>query len=208
MEGYLNTIQDEGNEEINERALISIELVFRWLKKAGDEPNNLEARKMMSLASILGGTVIGGDKFKGTGGPHMNSFSWHATIPHGKSTGIMLPYYIVYYAKNPKVMEKLKPIAKMLNLNYNINSNRNDQNKIGLLVAEAMLKWYKSMDFPTRLIDLEGWRPEYLQKALDDAGQNAMKLQAMPNPVPLEKAKEILEPILQAAVNGNLSVIQ
>ncbi|MHA1338876.1 MAG: iron-containing alcohol dehydrogenase family protein [Promethearchaeota archaeon] len=199
MEGYLNTVQDEGNEEINQRALLSIELVFRWLKVATEEPDNKDARKMMSIACVLGGTVIGGKRFKGTGGPHMNSFSWAETIAHGNSTGIMLPYYIIYYAKNPKVKEKLKPIAKMLNVV--------PTNNIGKDVAKAILDWYKSMGFPTKLKDMPGWKDEYIDKAIKDAGQNAMKLKAMPNPVPLDKVDKILRPILEAAVSGDLSKI-
>jgi alcohol dehydrogenase/1,3-propanediol dehydrogenase len=200
MEGYLNTVQDPGNEDINERALMSIELVFRWLKVAAEEPNNSDARRMMALASVLGGTVIGGDRFKGTGGPHMNSFSWAETIAHGKSTGVMLPYYTVYYAKNPAVVDKLKPIAKMLNLSPDGDIGRN--------VAQAMLDWYRSMGFPTCLKDVKGWKEEYFQKALKDAGQNAMKLKAMPNPVPLEEVDAIIGPILEAAVSCDLTKIK
>lgn len=199
MEGYLNTVQDAGNEEINQKALLSLEIVFRWLKVAADEPDNLDARKMMAIASLLGGTVIGGQKFKGTGGPHMNSFSWAESIPHGKATGVMLPYYLVYYAKNPIVVQKLQAIAKFLKIDPAKSKN------LGLDVAQAMLNWYKSMGFPTKLKDLEGWKENYLEKALKDAGQNEMKLKAMPNPVPLEKVKDILGPILEAARDGDLS---
>jgi alcohol dehydrogenase class IV len=199
MEGYLNTVQDPGNDDINQRALFGIELVLKWLKKAALEPQNIDARKMMSIACTLGGTVIGGERFKGTGGPHMNSFSWAETIPHGKSTGIMLPYYIVYYAKNPVVIEKLKIIADLLKIKKTTN--------IGKDVATAMLKWYKEMGFETKLSELPGWKPEYLEKALKDAGQNEMKLKAMPNPITVDDVDKILRPILQAAQTGDLSKI-
>ncbi|TFF98384.1 MAG: iron-containing alcohol dehydrogenase, partial [Promethearchaeota archaeon] len=179
LEGYLNSVQDPGNEDINERALLSLELVFRWLKVAAEEPENYTARKMMSIACLLGGTVIGGERFKGTAGPHMNSFSWAETIPHGKSTGIMMPYYIAYYGKNKTVMKKLKPIADMLGAEKGKN--------IGIYVAENMLDWYKEMGFPTKISELEGWKPEYKEKAIEDAAENTMKLEAMPNPVPLDK---------------------
>lgn len=200
MEGYLNSVQDPGNDDINQRALLSTELVFRWLKKAAEEPGDLEARKMMSYASVLGGTVIGGKRFKGTAGPHMNSFSWAETIAHGKSTGIMLPYYIVYYGKNEKVVEKLKPIADMLGVSKD--------GDIGRTVAQAMLDWYEDMGFPSKMCDLPGWKDEYVDKAIQDASENAMKLEAMPNPVPLDKADEILRPVLKAASCGDLSEIE
>jgi alcohol dehydrogenase class IV len=155
---------------------------------------------MMSIASVLGGTVIGGEKYKQTGGPHLNSFSWASFLDHGKATGLMLPYYIVYYAKNPKVVEKLKVIAKILHVKVSEN--------IGRDVAQAMLDWYKSMGFPTKLKDFKGWEDKYIEKALTDAAQNSMKLQGMPNPVPLEKVNEILRPILEAARDGDLSIIK
>jgi alcohol dehydrogenase class IV len=197
MEGYLNMVQDPGNEDINERALLSLELVFRWLKTAAEEPENYTARKMMSIACLLGGTVIGGERFKGTAGPHMNSFSWADTIPHGKSTGIMMPYYIAYYGKNEKVMKKLEPIADMLEV-------KKDEN-IGMNVAQAMLDWYKSMAYPIKISDLKGWKPEYKEKALKDAEENTMKLEAMPNPIPLDKVEDVIGPILEGAIEGDLS---
>lgn len=197
MEGYLNSVQDEGNEDINQRALLSLELVFKWLKVAVEEPDNYTARKMMSIVCLLGGTVIGGKRFKGTAGPHMNSFSWAETIPHGKATGIMMPYYIAYYGKNLVVMKKLEPIADLLGVEKGEN--------IGINVAKGMLDWYEEMGFPTKISDLKGWKPEYKQKAIKDAAENTMKLEAMPNPVPLDKVEETISPILEAAIDGNLS---
>jgi alcohol dehydrogenase class IV len=200
MEGYLNRVQDEGNDDINQRALLSLELVFNWLKVAVKEPKNYTARKLMSIASVLGGTVIGGKRFKGTAGPHMNSFSWAETIPHGKATGIMMPYYIAYYGKNETVMKKLDPIADILSAEKG--------NKIGMNVAKAMLDWYENMGFPTKISQLSGWKPEYKHKAIEDASENTMKLEAMPNPVPLDKVEDTIGPILEAAIDGNLSKLQ
>ena len=200
MEGYLNSVQDEGNEDINQRALLSLELVFRWLKIAANESENYDARKMMSIACLLGGTVIGGERFKGTAGPHMNSFSWAETIPHGKSTGIMMPYYIAYYGKNSLVMKKLEPIADMLGAEKGEN--------IGINVAKAMLDWYQDMGYPIKISEISGWKPEYKAKALKDASENTMKLGAMPNPIPLDKVDQIIGPILQAAIDGNLSELE
>jgi alcohol dehydrogenase len=199
MEGYLNTVQDPGNEEINRRALLCIEIVFRWLKEAAENPTNQDARKMMAIASLLGGTVIGGDKFKGTGGPHMNSFSWAETIPHGKSTAITLPYYMVFYAKNPVVAKKLIPIANLLKIPTT--------GDIGRTVAKAILEWYQAMGYATCLGCLKEWKQDYLEKALKDAGQNEMKLKAMPQPVALDQVDSLLKPILEAAISGDLSKI-
>ena len=64
VEGYLNIAADPGNEDINARVLLAIELVFRWLKVAANEPENVVARRMMAIASVLGGTVIGEKNLK------------------------------------------------------------------------------------------------------------------------------------------------
>ncbi|MBD3339745.1 MAG: iron-containing alcohol dehydrogenase [Candidatus Lokiarchaeota archaeon] len=200
MEGYLNRVQDEGNEDINQRALLSLELVFKWLIVAANEPENYDARKMMSIACLLAGTVIGGEHFKGTAGPHMNSFSWAETIPHGKSTGIMMPYYIAYYGKNKVVMKKLEPIADILGVEKGED--------IGIHVAQAMLDWYEKLGFPTKISNLPGWKQGYKEKALKDASENKMKLEAMPNPVQLDQVNEIIGPIIQAAIDGDVSKLK
>jgi alcohol dehydrogenase class IV len=127
----------------------------------------------------------------------MNSFSWAETIPHGKSTGIMMPYYIAYYGKNSTVMKKLEPIAGMLGAEQGEN--------IGMNVAKAMLDWYQDMDYSIKISDIPGWKSEYKAKALKDASENTMKLEAMPNPVPLDKVNQIIGPIIQAAIEGDLS---
>ena len=72
-------------------------------------------------------------------------------------------------------------------------------------VAQAMLDWYKSMDYPIKISDLKGWKPEYKEKALKDAEENTMKLEAMPNPIPLDKVEDVIGPILEAAIEGDLS---
>ena len=197
LEGYLNCMNDRGNEDANERALVSIELIFKYLLRAANNGNDLEAREMMSRACVLGGTVI---VFKSTGGPHMNSFSWYDVMPHGQATGIMLPYYIVYYTKNPVVAKKLEPIAKMLNVPID--------SKIGINVAKAMLQWYKELGFKTTLKEFEGFGETQIKKAISDAVQNEMKLKAMPHPVPNERKDEILSVIVRSAYSGDLEAIE
>ena len=196
LEGYLNCVDDPNNESANERALVSIELVFKYLLRTANDGNDLEAREMMSRACVLGGPVI---VFKSTGGPHMNSFSWYDVMPHGQATGIMLPYYIVYYAKNPVVAKKLEPIAKMLSVPVDGNIGKN--------VAKAMLDWYKKLGFKTTLAEFKGFGEEQITKAVSDASQNEMKLKAMPHPIPAERKDEILSAIIRSAYSGNLDDI-
>ena len=48
---------------------------------------------------------------------------------------------------------------------------------------------------------------ELIEKAVNDASQNKMKLEAMPRPVPLEKSREVLRTIIEGAYRGSLEAI-
>jgi alcohol dehydrogenase class IV len=194
MEGYLNNIHDNIDPKANERAIEGMRLVFENLPKAVKNGNDIEARKMMSLACILGGTVI---VYKSTGGPHMNSFSWFSIMDHGEATALMLPYYVAYYGKN--ISRKLEEIAKLMNVDI----------KSGLTkaVVEGLLTFYKRIGQPTKLAEYSKFPREFLAKAIQDASQNQMKLDNMPRPISAEKRDYILDVILEGAWNGQIDEI-
>jgi len=96
-------------------ALKGISLVAQNLRKAHYDGNNLEARYGMSLASMLGGWVIG---FPWVGGPatigHCISEAlgpkWG--IPHGTACAISLPYSMSYNL--PVVPERIRLIGESM----------------------------------------------------------------------------------------------
>jgi alcohol dehydrogenase len=111
MEGYFNNVDDAVDPEANQRALIGLKLLFKGLPKVLKDGQNREARRMMSLASTLGGSVL---YYKQAGLPHLNSFSWSNAMDHGEATAVMLPYYSAYYA--PVISEKIKSVSALMGL--------------------------------------------------------------------------------------------
>lgn len=194
MEGYLNNVHDSVDPEANNRALEGMRLLFKYLPIAVKEGKNIEARKMMSMACVLGGTVI---VYKSTGGPHMNSFSWFSIMDHGEATALMLPYYVAYYGKS--VEGKLKQIADILEIDGNGDITRK--------VVETLLKFYKGVGQPTKISEYESFPKEFIEKAIKDASQNQMKLDNMPRPILAEKRDHILRVILEGAWEGNINDI-
>jgi hypothetical protein len=53
----------------------------------------------------------------------------------------------------------------------------------------------------------EGFSTGLIDKAVADASQNKMKLEAMPRPVPSEKSEKILRTIIEGAYEGRLEEI-
>jgi len=194
MEGYLNNVHDDVDPEANMRAIEGMRLVFDFLPKAVKNGENLEARKMMSLACTLGGTVI---VYKSTGGPHMNSFSWFSIMDHGEATALMLPYYVAYYGKN--ISKKLEVIANLLNLDVTHDLTKT--------VVEGLFDFYKTIGQQTKISDYQEFPKDFISKAIKDASQNQMKLNNMPRPIPAENHHIILKTILDGAWNGHIDEI-
>jgi alcohol dehydrogenase class IV len=194
MEGYLNNVHDDVDPKANERAIEGMRLVFNYLPKAVNNGEDIEARKMMSLACVLGGTVI---VYKSTGGPHMNSFSWFSVMDHGEATALMLPYYVAYYGKN--ISKKLEMIARLMNLELSNNLTKS--------VVDGLFTFYKTIGQPTKIADYQAFPKDLISKAIEDASQNQMKLDNMPRPIPAEEKDRILKIVLEGAWNGHIDKI-
>ncbi|UCE51262.1 MAG: iron-containing alcohol dehydrogenase [Desulfobacterales bacterium] len=194
IEGYLNTVDENSDPSANDRALVGLKLLFEALPQAIENPNDRESRRRMSLASVLGGTVL---FYKQAGGPHLNSFSWCNVMDHGEACAVMLPYYAAYYGGT--VTEKLKRINEILGVKDSGNTAKD--------FADGLRNFYKNLDFPLTLKEFKNFSKDLIEKAVTDASQNTMKLAAMPRPVPLEKSDEILRTIINGAYNGTLEEI-
>ena len=194
IEGYLNTVDENSDPSANDRALVGLKLLFEALPQAIQNPNDRESRRRMSLASVLGGTVL---FYKQAGGPHLNSFSWCNVMDHGEACAVMLPYYAAYYGGT--VTEKLKRLNEILGVKDSGNTAKD--------FADGLRNFYKNLDFPLTLKEFKNFSKDLIEKAVTDASQNTMKLAAMPRPVPLEKSDEILRTIITGAYNGILEEI-
>jgi alcohol dehydrogenase class IV len=194
MEGYFNNIDDSVDPEANQRALVGLKLVLEGLPRVLKDGLDREARRMMSLAGTLGGSVL---FYKQAGLPHLNSFSWSNVMDHGEAVAIMLPYYSAYYA--PNISEKIKKVAELMSI-------RESKDLIQDFV-QGLFEFYKKVDFPLTLKEFKNFSEDLIEKAVRDASQNRMKLDASPRPVPPERSSEVLRTIIEGAYQGRTDKI-
>ena len=194
IEGYFNNVDEDADPEANQRALTGLRLLFEALPRVLKDGGDKEARKMMSLASTLGGSVL---FYKQAGLPHLNSFSWSNIMDHGEAVAVMLPYYSVYYA--PYISQKMKKVAELMGIQESRNMTRD--------FAEGLFNFYRRIDFPFTLKGFKKFSEDLIDKAVRDASQNRMKLEASPRPVPPEKSQEVLHIIIEGAYQGTIDKI-
>jgi alcohol dehydrogenase len=194
MEGYFNNVDDPVDPEANRRALIGLKLVLEGLPRVLKDGQDREARRMMSLASTLGGSVL---FYKQAGLPHLNSFSWSNVMDHGEAVAVMLPYYTVYYA--PNIAEKMKKVAELMSIPESKDLTED--------FVQGLFAFYKKVNFPLTLKEFKNFSEDLIDKAVRDASQNKMKLEASPRPVPPERSSEVLRTIIEGAYQGKTDKI-
>jgi alcohol dehydrogenase len=194
MEGYFNNVDDGADPGANRRALIGLKLVFEGLPRVLKNGQDREARRMMSLASTLGGSVL---FYKQAGLPHLNSFSWSNVMDHGEAVAVMLPYYTAYYA--PNISEKIKNVATLMGIPESRDMTKD--------FVEGLFEFYRKINFPLTLKEFKNFSKDLIEKAVRDASQNRMKLEASPRPVPPEKSEEVLHTIIEGAYQGTIKKI-
>jgi len=194
MEGYFNNVDEAVDSEANQRALMGLKLVFEGLPRVLQNGQDREARRMMSLASTLGGSVL---FYKQAGLPHLNSFSWSNVMDHGEAVAVMLPYYTAYYA--PNISEKIKNVAELMSIPESKNMTKD--------FVQGLFEFYKKVNFPLTLKEFKNFSKDLIEKAVRDASQNRMKLDASPRPIPPERSNEVLRTIIEGAYQGKTDKI-
>jgi alcohol dehydrogenase class IV len=194
MEGYFNNVDEEVDPEANQRALMGLKLVFEGLPRVLKNGKDREARRMMSLASTLGGSVL---FYKQAGLPHLNSFSWSNVMDHGEAVAVMLPYYTAYYA--PNISEKIKNVTTVMGMPESEDMTKD--------FVDGLFDFYRKINFPLTLREFKNFSKDLIEKAVQDASQNRMKLEASPRPVPPEKSGEVLQTIIEGAYQGTIDKI-
>lgn len=193
--------------KIEEIAGLAIKLTIEHLSTAMGEPRNALAREALCLATDLGGYCI---MVGGTNGGHLTSFSLVDILPHGRACAIMNPYYTVFFA--PAIERPLRLVGKIFRQARLIKADTETLSgrELGLAVAEAMFELYRRIGCPTRLGQVEGFGREHIERALTAAKnpQLKMKLQNMPVPLSAEMIDEYMAPVLDAAREGNLTLIK
>jgi alcohol dehydrogenase class IV len=146
----------------------------------------------------------------GTNGGHLTSFSLVDILSHGRACAMMNPYYTVFFA--PAVEEPLRLVGAIYRKAGYIVEDLDSLSgrELGMAVAEGMFALSRKIGFPTRLSEVEGFSEAHIERALTAAKnpQLKMKLENMPVPLNADMIDRYMGPILRAARDGDLSVIQ
>jgi alcohol dehydrogenase class IV len=193
--------------EIREIAATSIELVVANLPKVLENPDDTGARDMLCLATDMGAYAI---MLGGTNGGHLTSFSLVDILSHGRACALMNPYYTVFFA--PAIEDALRLVGSIYreygysNADFAGLTGR----PLGVAVAESMFGFQKAIGFPVRLNEVSGFTDGHIDRALEAAKseQLKMKLQNMPVPLTAEMIDEYMGPVLRAARVGDLEMIR
>ncbi len=184
LEGFLNIGQDANHPSANDWALESIRLIKDFLPRAIADGNDIEAREAVSAAAALGGMVI---RYKSTGLPHLCSFSWFGRIEHGIAVALLLPAAWKYYIQREE-------IAARTMLLKGIFAGNSPAEIIG-----SYREFLSTCAVPENLKAFADITPALLELTAKSAGQNKMKLDSAPKPVPLENSYNIILEILKQA---------
>src|SRR5690554_1460640 len=194
-------------ELLKEVAECGISLVVQNAVKVIENPHDLEARQALGLAADLGGYSI---MIGGTNGAHLTSFSLVDLTSHGRACGIMNPYYTVFFA--PSIERQLRVVGGIFKQAGFIGANidRIKGRELGIIVAEGMAAFNKSIGSPTKLSDLPGFSEKHIARTLKAAKdpQLEMKLKNMPVPLTASQVDEFMGSILNAAKTGNFGLIR
>ena len=192
---------------IEKVALTGIELALAKTQDLYHEPEKLELREVMGLATDLGGYAI---MLGGTNGAHLTSFSLVDISSHGKACGIMNPYYTVFFA--PAIQRQLRALTGILKRNGLLaeTSKELSGRELGISIATGLQTFSRKLQYPTRLRELPGFTGEHIERALAAAKdpQLEMKLRNMPVPLAADLVDQYLAPLLEAAANGEFRLIR
>ncbi|RKD90295.1 iron-containing alcohol dehydrogenase [Mangrovibacterium diazotrophicum] len=163
LEAFINRF---AHPVIDRFALDGMQLIFKNLKKAYDQGDDLEARAAVALGSVYGGMCLG----------PVNTAAVHALayplgskykIAHGLSNAVMLPYVLEYNL--PAATERFAIIAKTIG----VEACSSDE-EYAAKGIEAIKNWIVDLNIPLKLSALE--IPE---AALEDIATSALKVQRL-----------------------------
>lgn len=129
IEAYIGVIDTKRTDR---EALKAIKLTFKYLDRAYDKPDDLEAREKMLVASNKAGIA-----FTRVYVGYVHSFS-HAmsalyNVGHGKTNAIILPHMLDYYGST--IYEKMGEIARYCGI-HAASGNDSDKELTQALIAK------------------------------------------------------------------------
>ncbi|MCD6285115.1 MAG: iron-containing alcohol dehydrogenase [Anaerolineae bacterium] len=207
LEVLYGAVGKDNYVQIEAVAAETIRLVVTYLPRVMQNPADVLGREALGLATDLGGYAI---MLGGTNGGHLTSFSLVDVMPHGRACALMNPYYTVFFA--PAIERPLKVVGGILrDAGYvQADVDRLQGRALGEAVAEAMIAFNAAMGLPTTLLETEAFTDAHITRALTAAKnpQLKMKLENMPVPLTADMVDEYMGAVLQAARDGDLSLIK
>jgi acetaldehyde dehydrogenase/alcohol dehydrogenase len=97
LESYVSVL---GSDYTNGLAMKAIELVFKYLPRSYNDPEDLTAKEKMHNASAIAGMAFT-NAFLGINHSLAHKLGGEFHIPHGRANSILLPFVIEYNSKKP-----------------------------------------------------------------------------------------------------------
>lgn len=193
-------------ELTKELAETAISLAVEYAPRVIRDPSDLEAREALGLATDLGGYAI---MVGGTSGAHLTSFSLVDLVAHGTACGLMNPYYTVFFAS--AIQPQLKVMAALFHDRGLLTKQELSLQgrELAEAVARAMMDFSRAIGAPVTLGELKGFSDSHVERILKAAKdpQLKMKLQNMPVPMNAEDVDLLMEPLIRAAIAGDMALI-
>ncbi|MGB9728604.1 MAG: iron-containing alcohol dehydrogenase [Thermoprotei archaeon] len=175
IEAYVSTWRNDYSDALAEKA---IELIFKYLPRAYENGNDVEAREKMHYAADMAGMAFSNSQI-GIAHALAHAFGAVFRIPHGRSVGLFLPYSIQYNWKY--ALERYRKLAERAGINKNLD--------------QAVTELLKELEQPTSVKQLNVSEDEYFEK-LDLLVSRTMEstgIIANPRPVEEKECKKIFE---------------
>lgn len=143
-------------------SVYSARLVFEWLEKAYNEPDNLLAREKMAEASIVAGVAFSHPR---TTGSHACSFPLTNIygLPHGEACAFTLDYFVKFNADNADKDGRLKAFAADCGFNSSYE------------MAEKISQMKRNMGMKTRLCEIGCTTEEQIKELTEKSMSMLMK---------------------------------
>ncbi|MCR4436606.1 MAG: iron-containing alcohol dehydrogenase [Clostridiales bacterium] len=123
-------------------ALNAIERIVKWLPVAVEDPNNLEARENLAIASNFGGKAFQ-DSTVSVGHAIAHALGANLHVPHGVACAIITPLVIEHVAvARPEIYRKIGEIM-------GLDLSACDGDQIGRQVADAVRAMIKKLGIPS-----------------------------------------------------------
>lgn len=156
-------------------SVYSAKLVFKYLERAYNHPDDLEAREKMAAASITAGVAFSHPR---TTGSHACSFPLTNLygVPHGEACAFTLDYFIKFNADHADENGRIAAFAKQCGFNSAYE------------MADEITAMKKRMGMRTRLSEIGCETKEQIEELT----KASMSMLMTRNPIPLTE-KNILE---------------